>query len=84
VVKAMSMSTNKNPGTSDDPALKQMRVLENRLDKLMIKFNEAQSMKKTYEVILRKFKDEKRENTRQLDVIEKSLKGKGKDLQDVI
>jgi hypothetical protein len=61
-----------------------MRILENRLDKLMIKYNEAQSMKKTYEVILRKFKEEKRENTRQLDVIEKSLNGKGKDLQDVI
>jgi coiled-coil domain-containing protein 151 len=46
----------------DDEALKQMRILENRLDKLMIKFNEAQSMKKTYEMILRKFKEESRNN----------------------
>ena len=42
-----------------------MRTLENRLDKLMIKLNEAQQMKKTYDVILRKFQDENKENIRQ-------------------
>jgi coiled-coil domain-containing protein 151 len=57
-----------------------MRIFENRLDKLMIKLNEAQSMKKTYEMILRKFKEESRENMRQQEKIEKSLKSKGIDL----
>jgi hypothetical protein len=33
--------------------------LENRLDKAMIKFNEAVSIKKTYEVILGRLKDER-------------------------
>jgi len=43
------------PGHSDEPQLKQMRVLENRLDKLMIKNNEANSIKSTYAVILKRF-----------------------------
>ena len=29
--------------------MKQMRLLENRLDKAMIKYNKAQSIRKTYE-----------------------------------
>lgn len=29
--------------------MRNIRILENRLDKVMIKFNEAQSIKKTYE-----------------------------------
>lgn len=40
-----SLSNNEQPGASDEPVLKQMRILENRLDKLMIKNNEAQSIK---------------------------------------
>ena len=39
VVKALSGP--EQPGATDEPQLKQMRVLENRLDKLMIKNNEA-------------------------------------------
>lgn len=49
------------PGLSEEPQLKQMRILENRLDKLMIKNNEAASIQKTYSVILRKFQEEKAE-----------------------
>jgi hypothetical protein len=33
-----------------------MRMLENRLDKAMIKHNEAQSIRKTYEQIVRRLK----------------------------
>jgi hypothetical protein len=32
------------------------RILENRLDKAMIKYNEAQSIKKTYEQIVKRLK----------------------------
>ena len=53
--------------------LKKMRVLENRLDKLMIKNNEAQSIKQTYTVILKRFKEERQEYELQLSQIEKSL-----------
>ena len=39
--------------TSED---RRVRVLENRIDKAMIKYNEAQSIKKTYEGILKRLK----------------------------
>jgi hypothetical protein len=34
-------------------------MLENRLDKAMIKFNEAISIKKTYEIIMKRLKEER-------------------------
>lgn len=43
----------------DHPITRQIRVLENRLDKAMIKYNEAVSIKKTYEMIVKKLKDER-------------------------
>lgn len=33
--------------------------MENRLDKAMIKFNEAMSIKKTYELIVKRLKEER-------------------------
>jgi len=36
------------------PEMRHIRVLENRLDKTMIKYNEAQSIRKTYEAIVRR------------------------------
>ncbi len=35
----------------DNPQMRQIRILENRLDKAMIKYNEAMSIKKTYELV---------------------------------
>ena len=35
----------------DHPQMKQIRLLGNRLDKIMIKYNEALDVKKTYDVI---------------------------------
>lgn len=37
-------------------------MLENSLDKIMIKFNEALSIKRTYEIILKRFKEDKKDN----------------------
>jgi len=51
---------------ADQAQLQQMRVLENRLDKLMIKHNEALNIKKTYQVILQRFKEEKSDYEAQL------------------
>ena len=59
------------PGWSVDETW-QTRVLENRLDKIMIKFTEALSIKKTYEVILKKFSEEQRANNSQLTSIERN------------
>ena len=35
----------------DHPTMKQIRVIGNRLDKVMIKYNEALDMKKTYSLL---------------------------------
>lgn len=61
-----------------------MRILENRLDKLMIKNNEAASIKQTYTVILKRFREERTEYELQLSQIEKSLQGKSHDLSSMI
>jgi len=57
------------PGWSVDET-SQTRVLENRLDKIMIKLTEALSMKKTYDVIFKKFSEEQKTNNSQLTQIE--------------
>ena len=43
--------------TGDSEAAKQVRQLENRLDKAVIKCNEAKHIKKTYESILQKLQE---------------------------
>lgn len=39
--------------------MKTIRLLENRLDKVMIKFNEAQSIQQTYEEVVKRLKEER-------------------------
>ena len=46
------------PSEEDTPLTRKIRMLENRLDKAMIKYNEAQSIRKTYEQIVKRLKDE--------------------------
>ena len=43
---------------ASDPQQK-VRILENKLDKAMINLNEAQSIRKTYDIILRGLKEER-------------------------
>ena len=43
----------------DTPLTRNIRTLENRLDKAMIKYNEAQSIRKTYEQIVKRLKEER-------------------------
>ena len=45
--------------SDDNPQMRTIRMLENRLDKAMIKYNEAMSIKKTYELIVKRLKDER-------------------------
>jgi hypothetical protein len=47
------------PHMQDNEHTRNIRSLENKLDKAMIKFNEAQSIKKTYEQIVRRLRDER-------------------------
>ena len=59
-------------------------MLENKLDKAMIKYNEAQSIRKTYEMIVKRLKDERVGYDNQLAAIEQSLKGKDHDLEELL
>jgi hypothetical protein len=43
----------RRPNQEDSPLTRNIRMLENRLDKAMIKYNEAQSIRKTYEQIVK-------------------------------
>ena len=39
-------------GTDEVPEMREVRKYENKLDKVMIKYNEAQSIRKTYEQVI--------------------------------
>jgi len=58
----------------DTPLTRNIRTLENRLDKAMIKYNEAQSIHKTYEQIVKRLKEERIGFDNQLAAIERTLK----------
>ena len=53
----------------DNPYMRKIRMLENRLDKAMIKYNEAQSIKRTYELIVKRLKEERVGYDNQLSAI---------------
>ena len=63
---------------------RRIRVLENRIDKAMIKYNEAQSIKKTYEGILHRLKEERVGFDHQLENLEKQLEAKKKDYEELL
>merc|ERR1719230_893302 len=74
----------KLPKTEDSPQMRHIRVLENRLDKAMIKYNEAQSIRKTYEQIVKRLRDERVGFDTQLAGIEKTLKAKEHDYEELL
>jgi len=72
------------PNTEGSPQMRQIRVLENRLDKAMIKYNEAQSIRKTYEQIVKRLKEERIGFDNQLAAIERTLKAKERDYEELL
>jgi hypothetical protein len=52
------------PSDQDTPLTRSIRVLENRLDKAMIKYNEATSIRKTYEQVRERSRIERSEHRR--------------------
>jgi len=72
------------PTTEASPQMRQIRVLENRLDKAMIKYNEAQSIRKTYEQIVKKLKEERIGFDNHLASIERTLKAKERDYEELL
>eukprot|EP01064_Diplonema_japonicum_P023056 TRINITY_DN33511_c0_g1_i1.p1 TRINITY_DN33511_c0_g1~~TRINITY_DN33511_c0_g1_i1.p1 ORF type:complete len:524 (+),score=157.53 TRINITY_DN33511_c0_g1_i1:39-1610(+) len=63
---------------------RKIRMLENRLDKSMIKYNEAISIRRTYEQIVHRLKDERVGFDNQLAAIERTLKAKDHDYQELL
>ena len=68
----------------DHPAMRQIRVLGNRLDKDMIKYNEAVEMRKTYEVVHTKLSEERLGYEKQLQQIERTLKSKNTSMRELM
>lgn len=68
---------------NNSPQMKEISNLENRLDKALIKYNEAQSIKKMYEQILKKLQEEQLMFDQQLAYYEKTLKVKKQDIVEL-
>jgi coiled-coil domain-containing protein 151 len=64
--------------------MRTIRILENRLDKVMIKYNEAQSIQQTYEQVVKRLKEERVGYDSQLAAIEGCLKGKEHDFEELL
>eukprot|EP00921_Rhytidocystis_pertsovi_P024732 GHVQ01039811.1.p1 GENE.GHVQ01039811.1~~GHVQ01039811.1.p1 ORF type:complete len:453 (+),score=88.03 GHVQ01039811.1:911-2269(+) len=63
---------------------KQVSTLENQLDKAMMKHNEALSIRRTYEQIVRRLREERVCFDQHLAEIEKTLKAKEKDSEELL
>lgn len=72
------------PRTEASPEMRQIRVLENRLDKATIKYNETQSIRKTYELITKRLKEERIGFENKLAGIERTLKAKERDYEELL
>ena len=72
------------PLNEDTPTTRRIRMLENRLDKAMIKYNEAQSIRKTYEQIVKRLTEERVGFDNQLAALERTLAAKEHDFQELL
>jgi chromosome segregation ATPase len=72
------------PHMEDNEYTRRIRALENKLDKAMIKYNEAQSIRKTYEQIVRRLTEERVGFDNQLAAIERTLGAKQKDFEELL
>ena len=82
-VKALELDSQR-PHMEDNEYTRTIRSLENKLDKAMIKYNEAQSIRKTYEQIVRRLKEERVGFDNQLAAIERTLAAKQKDYEELL
>lgn len=74
-----------DPIISDtSPMAQKIRTLENSLDKHLIKHNEAMSIRRTYEGIVKRLREERVSFDNQLGAIEKTLKAKEHDYTELL
>jgi len=74
----------RRPSQEDNPLTRQIRILENKLDKAMIKYNEAQSIKTTYTQIVKRLKTERVGFDNQLSALERTLQSKQRDYEELL
>lgn len=74
----------RRPTDEDTPLTRSIRVLENRLDKAMIKYNEATSIRKTYQQIVHRLKEERVGFDNQLSALERTLAAKQRDYEELL
>ena len=72
------------PTDEDSPQMRYIRLLENRLDKALVKYNEAHSIRKTYEQITLKLREDRVSFDNQLGMIEKTLRDREVDLGELV
>ena len=72
------------PHMEDNEFTRCIRALENKLDKAMIKYNEAQSIRKTYEQIVKRLKEERVGFDNQLTAVERTLGAKMRDYDELL
>jgi len=82
-VKELTLET-KRPSKDTSPITRNIRMLENRLDKALIKYNEAQSIRKTYEQIVRRLREERVGFDHQLATLDQTCKTKLRDYEELL
>jgi chromosome segregation ATPase len=82
--KLKDVESNKISYIEESPLMRNIRILENRLDKVMIKYNEANAMRDTYEAVVKRLKEERIGYDNQVTAIERSLKGKESDFEELL
>jgi hypothetical protein len=82
-VKTLELES-RRPNQEDSPLTRNIRMLENRLDKAMIKYNEAQSIRKTYEQIVKRLKEERIGFDSQLAALERTSDAKQRDYEELL
>jgi hypothetical protein len=61
-----------------------IRLLENKLDKAMIKYNEAQSIRKTYEQIVKRLREERVGFDHQVKAVTHAFEAKQRDYEELL
>ena len=68
----------------DGPLSREIRSLENRLDKAMVQHNEAHGICSTYEHIIKRLKEERVSFDNQLTALERTLESKHRDFDELV
>ncbi|KAL7538971.1 hypothetical protein ACHAXR_008922 [Thalassiosira sp. AJA248-18] len=72
------------PNQEEGPISRQIRSLENRLDKALIQYNEAHGICSTYEHIVKRLNEERVSFDNQLTAIERTLESKQRDYEELV